>query len=170
MVKNIPNKMSDRHLLDFINDVCPRKIDFLYLRMCVRRDALCSPLTPGSHAGTSRTGVTWDMVRGFGNVVFCSVVDDACSLCEFHPRGGSPALCKDEARHKVVRVRREPRLASCGADYTCRNLFSSEKVLGMSYANCAFRLPIILYPMVAYHFASFVHRSVSQCGRCRCAF
>ena len=35
MIKNIPNKMSDRHLIDFINDVCPRKIDFLYLRMCV---------------------------------------------------------------------------------------------------------------------------------------
>ena len=35
MIKNIPNKMSDRHLIEFINDVCPRKIDFLYLRMCV---------------------------------------------------------------------------------------------------------------------------------------
>ena len=33
MVKNIPNKMSDRDLLSFIGKVCPRKIDFLYLRM-----------------------------------------------------------------------------------------------------------------------------------------
>ncbi|KAK7685340.1 hypothetical protein QCA50_011704 [Cerrena zonata] len=33
MIKNIPNKMSDRDLLDFIERVCPRKIDFLYLRM-----------------------------------------------------------------------------------------------------------------------------------------
>ena len=33
MIKNIPNKMSDKDLLDFINRVCPRRIDFLYLRM-----------------------------------------------------------------------------------------------------------------------------------------
>jgi len=33
MIKNIPNKMSDKNLIDFINDVCPRKVDFLYLRM-----------------------------------------------------------------------------------------------------------------------------------------
>ena len=33
MIKNIPNKMSDKDLLDFINGVCPRRIDFLYLRM-----------------------------------------------------------------------------------------------------------------------------------------
>ena len=33
MVKNIPNKMTDRDLMAFINRVCPRRIDFLYLRM-----------------------------------------------------------------------------------------------------------------------------------------
>ncbi|KAF8622640.1 hypothetical protein AX15_006755 [Amanita polypyramis BW_CC] len=33
MIKNIPNKMSDKDLLTFIHKVCPRKIDFLYLRM-----------------------------------------------------------------------------------------------------------------------------------------
>ncbi|KAK2463211.1 hypothetical protein APHAL10511_004866 [Amanita phalloides] len=33
MIKNIPNKMSDRDLLNFIHKVCPRRIDFLYLRM-----------------------------------------------------------------------------------------------------------------------------------------
>lgn len=33
MIKNIPNKMSDKDLLNFIGRVCPRKIDFLYLRM-----------------------------------------------------------------------------------------------------------------------------------------
>lgn len=33
MVKNIPNKMSDRDLISFIHKVCPRRIDFLYLRM-----------------------------------------------------------------------------------------------------------------------------------------
>lgn len=33
MIKNIPNKMSDRDLMTFIDRVCPRRIDFLYLRM-----------------------------------------------------------------------------------------------------------------------------------------
>ena len=33
MIKNIPNKMSDRDLLSFISSVCPRRIDFMYLRM-----------------------------------------------------------------------------------------------------------------------------------------
>ncbi|KAH7925541.1 hypothetical protein BV22DRAFT_1011012 [Leucogyrophana mollusca] len=33
MVKNIPNKMTDRELISYINKVCPRRIDFLYLRM-----------------------------------------------------------------------------------------------------------------------------------------
>jgi hypothetical protein len=33
MIKNIPNKMSDKDLIAFIGKVCPRKIDFLYLRM-----------------------------------------------------------------------------------------------------------------------------------------
>lgn len=64
MIKNIPNKMSDRHLLEFINNICPRKIDFLYLRMCVptyERWCKCSILTP--HSGISRMGVMLDMVR-----------------------------------------------------------------------------------------------------------
>ena len=33
MIKNIPNKMTDKDLMGFIARVCPRKIDFLYLRM-----------------------------------------------------------------------------------------------------------------------------------------
>lgn len=33
MIKNIPNKMTDKELIEFINNVCPRRIDFLYLRM-----------------------------------------------------------------------------------------------------------------------------------------
>ncbi|KAA1476752.1 hypothetical protein DENSPDRAFT_827788 [Dentipellis sp. KUC8613] len=33
MIKNIPNKMSDRDLLEYIAAVCPRRIDFFYLRM-----------------------------------------------------------------------------------------------------------------------------------------
>lgn len=33
MIKNIPNKMSDKDLVAYIGKVCPKKIDFLYLRM-----------------------------------------------------------------------------------------------------------------------------------------
>ncbi|KAJ7287436.1 RNA recognition motif 2-domain-containing protein, partial [Mycena rebaudengoi] len=33
MIKNIPNKMSDKDLMAYIGAVCLRKIDFLYLRM-----------------------------------------------------------------------------------------------------------------------------------------
>ncbi|KIK67327.1 hypothetical protein GYMLUDRAFT_37419 [Collybiopsis luxurians FD-317 M1] len=33
MIKNIPNKMTDRDLMAYIAKVCPKKIDFLYLRM-----------------------------------------------------------------------------------------------------------------------------------------
>ncbi|KAJ7497388.1 hypothetical protein FB451DRAFT_229968 [Mycena latifolia] len=33
MIKNIPNKMSDKDLMAYIGSVCARKIDFLYLRM-----------------------------------------------------------------------------------------------------------------------------------------
>ncbi|KAF9070643.1 RNA recognition motif 2-domain-containing protein [Rhodocollybia butyracea] len=33
MIKNIPNKMSDKDLKNYLDKVCPRRIDFLYLRM-----------------------------------------------------------------------------------------------------------------------------------------
>ena len=33
MIKNIPNKMTDADLKMFIDRVCPRRIDFMYLRM-----------------------------------------------------------------------------------------------------------------------------------------
>jgi hypothetical protein len=33
MIKNIPNKMSDKDLMAYIGSVCVRRIDFLYLRM-----------------------------------------------------------------------------------------------------------------------------------------
>lgn len=33
MIKNIPNKLTDKDLIEYISKVCPRKIDFLYLRM-----------------------------------------------------------------------------------------------------------------------------------------
>ncbi|KZT41499.1 hypothetical protein SISSUDRAFT_981682 [Sistotremastrum suecicum HHB10207 ss-3] len=33
MIKNIPNKMTDKDLLTYIHAICPRKIDFMYLRI-----------------------------------------------------------------------------------------------------------------------------------------
>ena len=33
MIKNIPNKMTDKDLMTFIERVCTRRIDFFYLRM-----------------------------------------------------------------------------------------------------------------------------------------
>ncbi|THU96424.1 hypothetical protein K435DRAFT_618416, partial [Dendrothele bispora CBS 962.96] len=33
MIKNIPNQMSDKDLITYINKVVPRRIDFLYLRV-----------------------------------------------------------------------------------------------------------------------------------------
>ena len=33
MIKNIPNKMSDKDLLAYIGKVTPKRIDFMYLRM-----------------------------------------------------------------------------------------------------------------------------------------
>ncbi|KAG0151475.1 hypothetical protein CROQUDRAFT_86897 [Cronartium quercuum f. sp. fusiforme G11] len=33
MIKNIPNKITDEMLFSFINEICPRGFDFLYLRM-----------------------------------------------------------------------------------------------------------------------------------------
>jgi len=33
MIKNIPNKMTDKDLMTFIERVCARRIDFFYLRM-----------------------------------------------------------------------------------------------------------------------------------------
>ncbi|KAJ7647239.1 RNA recognition motif 2-domain-containing protein [Roridomyces roridus] len=81
MIKNIPNKMSDRDLMTYIGNVCPRKIDFLYLRMDFKNG--CNV--------------------GYAFVNFISVQD----LLQF-------------AKAKL------------GEKW---NMFSSEKVLQMSYAN-----------------------------------
>jgi len=42
MIKNIPNKMTDKDLKRFIDDVCPRRIDFLYLRVDFKNGELFS--------------------------------------------------------------------------------------------------------------------------------
>ncbi len=44
MIKNIPNKMSDRDLIYYINKVKPRRIDFLYLRMDFKNGVFLSLL------------------------------------------------------------------------------------------------------------------------------
>ncbi|KZT65945.1 hypothetical protein DAEQUDRAFT_490578 [Daedalea quercina L-15889] len=68
MIKNIPNKMSDKDLMDFIAHVCPRRIDFLYLRMdfqngCNVGYAFVNFITVGDllHFAKSRLGVKWNM-------------------------------------------------------------------------------------------------------------
>ncbi|KAF8893952.1 hypothetical protein BD779DRAFT_1669467 [Infundibulicybe gibba] len=81
MIKNIPNKMSDKDLIAYIGKVCPRRIDFLYLRMDFRNG--CNV--------------------GYAFVNFITVQDLLCF-----------------ARKKL------------GEKW---NMFSSEKVLQMSYAN-----------------------------------
>ncbi|KDR75806.1 hypothetical protein GALMADRAFT_226457 [Galerina marginata CBS 339.88] len=81
MIKNIPNKMSDEDLTLYIGKVCPRRIDFLYLRMDFKNG--CNV--------------------GYAFVNFINVED----LLHF-------------AKERL------------GAKW---NMFSSEKVLQMSYAN-----------------------------------
>lgn len=49
MIKNIPNKMSDKDLMSFISKVCPRRIDFLYLRMDFQ-NGVCSPRITAPYA------------------------------------------------------------------------------------------------------------------------
>ena len=50
MIKNIPNKMTDKDLMTFIERVCARRIDFFYLRMDFKNgmhSALASDLADG---------------------------------------------------------------------------------------------------------------------------
>ncbi|EPS96290.1 hypothetical protein FOMPIDRAFT_110170 [Fomitopsis schrenkii] len=66
MIKNIPNKMSDKDLMSFISKVCPRRIDFLYLRMdfqngCNVGYAFVNFITVGDllHFAKTQLGVKW---------------------------------------------------------------------------------------------------------------
>ncbi|KAH9847633.1 RNA recognition motif 2-domain-containing protein [Lenzites betulinus] len=68
MIKNIPNKMSDKDLLNFINRVCPRRIDFMYLRMdfqngCNVGYAFVNFITVQDllHFAKTQLGVKWNM-------------------------------------------------------------------------------------------------------------
>ncbi|KAK0485878.1 RNA recognition motif 2-domain-containing protein [Armillaria novae-zelandiae] len=99
MIKNIPNKMSDRDLLSFIDKVCPRRIDFMYLRMDFKNG--CNV--------------------GYAFVNFIQVED----LLLF-------------AKKRLGQKWHVPRFSDRVLPLTFgspRNMFSSEKVLQMSYAN-----------------------------------
>ncbi|KAG5648520.1 hypothetical protein DXG03_003131 [Asterophora parasitica] len=68
MIKNIPNKMSDKDLIAFIGKVCSRKIDFMYLRMdfqngCNVGYAFVNFITVGDllHFAKKKLGERWNM-------------------------------------------------------------------------------------------------------------
>ncbi|KIM40177.1 hypothetical protein M413DRAFT_446337 [Hebeloma cylindrosporum] len=70
MIKNIPNKMSDLDLTEYIAQVCPRKIDFLYLRMdfknaCNVGYAFVNFIDVKDllHFARERLGVKWNMFK-----------------------------------------------------------------------------------------------------------
>ncbi|KAH9062342.1 RNA recognition motif 2-domain-containing protein [Lactarius vividus] len=68
MIKNIPNKMTDKDLMTFIERVCPRRIDFFYLRMdfkngCNVGYAFVNFITVDDllRFAKARLGVKWNM-------------------------------------------------------------------------------------------------------------
>ena len=71
MVKNIPNKMTDKELITYINNVCPRRIDFLYLRMDFQNGMSSLVLTVSVDA--DRVGAGCNV--GYAFVNFISVQD-----------------------------------------------------------------------------------------------
>ena len=78
MVKNIPNKMSDRDLIAYIGKVCSRKIDFLYLRMDFQNG---------------------EFRRSFSRSAVCSLLGRMqcrIRIREFHRCGAFVEVCEDE--------------------------------------------------------------------------
>lgn len=71
MVKNIPNKMTDKELITYINKVCPRRIDFLYLRMDFQNGMAPAVLTVLADADRARAGCN----VGYAFVNFITVPD-----------------------------------------------------------------------------------------------
>ena len=84
MIKNIPNKMTDKDLMTFIERVCARRIDFFYLRMDFKNGTrtLCRQVTCSRRLRMQR----W--VR----------------VCEFHYSRRSPSFCEGKARCQVVSI------------------------------------------------------------------
>lgn len=83
MVKNIPNKMSDRDLLGFIGRVCPRRIDFLYLRMDFQNGVFPMIATTMRQRTTADDG--WDRLQCWLRVR------------QLHYGAGFAAFCEDAA-------------------------------------------------------------------------
>ncbi|KAL0956522.1 hypothetical protein HGRIS_002663 [Hohenbuehelia grisea] len=114
MIRNIPNKMTDSDLVAFIDAVCPRRIDFLYLRMDFSNS--CNV--------------------GYAFVNFITVED----LLLFAKEKLGKKWCDSSACLQLEMTQ------EC---FLYRNMFSSEKVLEMSYADyqCVSRL--LFPPFVA---------------------
>jgi len=124
MIKNIPNKMSDRDLVTYIDRVCPRRIDFFYLRMDFQNG-------------------------GFGIVFFFfllgtqNMFDDNIG-CNVGYAFVNFIHVQDLLRFAKARLGVKWYIyisylfIYCSQRYSpipSRNMFSSEKVLQMSYAN-----------------------------------
>ncbi|RDX50115.1 hypothetical protein OH76DRAFT_1349761 [Lentinus brumalis] len=78
MIKNIPNKMSDKDLKSFIDRVCPRRIDFMYLRMdfqngCNVGYAFVNFITVQDllHFARTQIGVKWNMYSSEKTLQMC---------------------------------------------------------------------------------------------------
>lgn len=127
MIKNIPNKvvlshtfarlwsahvnslmqMSDKNLLDFINEVCPRRIDFMYLRFVKHCHAALLSLINTS-GWTSSTTATSDMVRSLPTQVVSVMWQLTCyayaSLRQLHHCPRSHHLLQSSPRRQVEHV------------------------------------------------------------------
>ncbi|KAH9942348.1 RNA recognition motif 2-domain-containing protein [Epithele typhae] len=78
MIKNIPNKMTDKDLKAFIDKVCPRRIDFMYLRMdfqngCNVGYAFVNFITVQDllHFAKTQIGVKWNMYSSEKTLHMC---------------------------------------------------------------------------------------------------
>lgn len=87
MIKNIPNKMSDKDLLTFIGKVCPRRIDFLYLRMDFQNGEFVCACACSTAVG----------VRGWVLIDYCARLQCWLCFCQLHHRRRLVAFREDAA-------------------------------------------------------------------------
>jgi hypothetical protein len=89
MIKNIPNKMTDKDLIAYIHKVIPRRIDFLYLRM------------------DFSNGTLFELVSFSLSILMTMVFDSRlqCRLriCEFYHCPRHVDFRKEETRAEMVR-------------------------------------------------------------------